>query len=116
MRTRDTILLPAVALATQPGSSLTSLGKYLDGVLTVSTKLAADLRALPAPPGDQASVDEFNAACDAMNAMFEDMTAAAKANNAKLFGGLSDEVDVASTALNAKLDAFGLRVCGTEGP
>lgn len=100
----------------QPGSSLTSLGKYLDSILTVSHKLAADLRALPAPPGDQASVDEFNAAFDAFNGKFKDMTAAAKANNAKLFGGLSDEVDVASTALNAKLDAYGLKVCGTEGP
>ena len=41
--------------------------------------------------------------------------AAAKANNPRLFGALSDEADVATTALNAKLDAYGLKTCGTAG-
>ena len=99
----------------QPGSTLPSIGRYLDAALAISNKLAADLRALPAPPGDQAAVDEFNAAFDAMNAKVKDMTAAAKANNSKLFVALSDEVDVANTALNAKLDGYGLKVCGTVG-
>jgi hypothetical protein len=98
-----------------PGSSLASLAKFFDAAMVISTKLAADLKALPAPPGDEATVNEFNAAFDALNAKAKDMTAAAKANNAKLVAALSDELDVANTALNAKLDAYGLKVCGTTG-
>jgi hypothetical protein len=98
-----------------PGASLASLGKYFDAILVVSNKLEADLKALPAPPGDEAAVNEFVAAFDALLAKAKDMSAAAKANNPKLVAALSDEVDVANTAANAKLDAYGLKVCGTTG-
>jgi len=99
----------------QPGSSLASVTKYLDSVVGVSTKLATDLKALPAPPGDEAAVADFLAAFDTLNAKGKETSAAAKANNPKLVVALSDEVDVASTALNAKLDAYGLKTCGTVG-
>jgi hypothetical protein len=98
-----------------PGASLTSLGRYLDALLVVSTKLAADLKAITAPPGDEGTVGEFVAAFDTMNAKLKEMSAAAKANNPKLFSGLSDEGNVANTALNAKLDAYGLKTCGSAG-
>lgn len=99
----------------QPGNSLSSLARYLDALLVVSNKLAADLKALPAPPGDEATVGEFNTAMDTLNNKFKETSAAAKANNARLVVGLSDELDVATTALNAKLDAYGLKTCGTSG-
>ena len=99
----------------QPGNSLSSLARYLDAFLAVSNKLAADLKALPAPPGDEATVNEFHNAFDSLNAKFKEASAAAKANNARLVVGLSDELDVGSTALNAKLDAYGLKTCGTSG-
>jgi hypothetical protein len=102
------------AIAT-PGSTLASVSKYFDAVMVISNKLAADLKALPTPPGDEGAVNEFNAAFDALNAKGKDTAAAAKANNAKLVVALSDELDVAGTALNAKLDAYGLKVCGTTG-
>jgi hypothetical protein len=98
-----------------PGNSLASLGRYLDAFLVVSNKLATDLKALPAPPGDETTVAEFNAAMETLNNKFKETTAAAKANNARLVVGLSDELDVATTALNAKLDAYGLKTCGTSG-
>lgn len=98
-----------------PGSTGASVARYLDAVLAVSVKLATDLKALPAPPGDGATVGEFGPALDAMNARIKEVSAAAKANNQKLAGALSDEVEVASTALNAKLDAYGLKTCGTAG-
>ena len=55
------------------------------------------------------------AATDALNAKVKDWSAAAKANHPKLVAALSSEVGVASTAVNAKLDAYGLTVCGTAG-
>lgn len=98
---------------TAPASTGASLGRFLDSVLAISTKLAADLKALPPPPGDDATVAEFHAAFDNLNAKLKEISAAAKANNSKLFAALSDEADVASTALNAKLDAYGLTACGS---
>jgi hypothetical protein len=98
-----------------PGSTLASVGRYLDSLLVISNKLATDLKAIPAPPGDEATVGEFVAAFDTMNAKLKEMSAAAKANNPRLFSGLSDEADVANTALNAKLDAYGLKTCGSTG-
>jgi hypothetical protein len=100
---------------TPPGSSAASVGKFFDAELAISNKLATDLRALPVPPGDEATVTDLLAAFDALNAKAKDITAAAKANNAKLVGALSSDLDVATTALNAKFDAYGLTVCGTSG-
>jgi len=99
----------------KPANSLAALGKYLDSVLGISTKLVTDLKALPAPPGDEATVAEFITAYDSLNAKGKEISAAAKANNPKLVVALSDETDVADTALNAKLDAYGMKSCGTVG-
>lgn len=98
-----------------PGNSLASVGRYLDSLLVISNKLAADIKAVPAPPGDEATVGELATAFDSVNAKVKEMTAAAKSNNPRLFGALSEETDVATTALNAKLDAYGLKTCGTAG-
>jgi predicted small lipoprotein YifL len=99
----------------QPGNSAASLVKYLDTILTLSTKLATDLKAVPAPPGDEGTVGEFLTAMDTLNAKVKDVSAAAKANNARLVGGLLDELNVAGTAVDAKLDAYGLTTCGSKG-
>jgi len=98
-----------------PSPSLATAGRYLDALLVVFNKLATDLKALPAPPGDEATVVDIGTALDGTNAKIKESSAAAKANNPRLFGALSDELDVATTALNAKLDAYGLKTCGTEG-
>lgn len=98
-----------------PTSSNTSTVRYIDAQLVVSTKLATDLKAVAAPPGDEATVGEISVAFDSFNTKLKEMSAAAKANNPRLFGALSDEADVATTALNAKLDAYGLKTCGTAG-
>ncbi|HEV2760115.1 MAG TPA: hypothetical protein VGV86_11160 [Acidimicrobiales bacterium] len=98
-----------------PGSSLASLGRYLDAVLPLVVKLATDLRALPVPPGDEGVVADYLAAIDSLNAKSKEASAAAKANNTRLLGALAQELEVAGTAVNAKLDAYGLKTCGTVG-
>jgi hypothetical protein len=100
----------------EPGNSPASLARYFDSLNGVTTKLTTDLRALTTPPGDEASVGEFLGAMDAFNAKLKEVSAAARANNSRLAGGLFDELDVANTAINAKLDAYGLKVCGSTGP
>jgi len=96
-----------------PGSSLASLGRYLDQVLPLSDKLVKDLRAIPVPPGDEAAVADYLSAMDALNVKSKEAGAAAKANNPRLLGALAQELEVAGTAATAKLDAYGIRGCGS---
>jgi hypothetical protein len=96
-----------------PGSTAASLARYFDAELAITNKLSTDIRALPVPPGDEATVTDFLAAEDALNAKAKEISTAAKANNTKLVGALLDEVSVANTAANAKLDAYGLKACGS---
>ena len=98
-----------------PGSSLASVSRYIDTQLVIFNKLVTDLKAVPAPPGDEATVGEFVTAFDAFTAKIKEVGAAAKANNPRLYEALSEEADVATTALDAKLDAYGLKTCGTSG-
>ncbi|MGI8809995.1 MAG: hypothetical protein ACR2KK_19555 [Acidimicrobiales bacterium] len=98
-----------------PGNTGASVARYIDAIVVISTKLANDIKAIPAPPGDEATVGEFVTAFEGVNVKLKEISAAARANNQRLTGALSDETDVATTALNAKLDAYGLKTCGTSG-
>lgn len=98
-----------------PGNSLASAARSLDMLLVLQEKLTTDLRAIPVPPGDQAAVQDYLAALDALNAKTKEFSAAAKANNARLVIALNDEFQVAANAVSAKFDAYGLDVCGTVG-
>lgn len=98
------------------GTSAAALGRFLDQELALTLKLATDIKGLTAPPGDGTTVADMAAAMDSVNAKVADLIAAVKANNTRLAGALFDEIDVATTALNAKFDAYGLPVCGSSGP
>lgn len=98
-----------------PGNSLASTSRYLDAQLVISDKLAADLKAITVPPGDEATVADFLGALENLNAKGKEVSSAAKSNNPRLVLALVDEVNVAGTALNSKLDAYGLKGCGTVG-
>jgi hypothetical protein len=99
----------------QPGSTAASLNRYIDAFTPVMSKFVTDLRALTVAPGDEGTIGELTAAIDNLLGKFKEIGAAAKANNARLVGGLVDELDVAGTAVNAKFDAYGLTVCGSTG-
>jgi hypothetical protein len=99
----------------EPGrnASLATAARYLDAQLVLSRKLATDFKALTTPPGDETPVADILASLDALNAKGQAVLDAIKANNPQLVLGLVDDVEVAGNALNAKLDAYGLKVCGT---
>ena len=98
-----------------PGATLASTSRFLDAQLVISDKLAADLKAITVPPGDEAAVADFLGALDNLNAKGKEVSAAAKSSNPRLVLALVEEVEVAGTALNSKLDAYGLKTCGTVG-
>jgi len=104
----------ANALGPLPASAAARI-RWFDSLLGLMRKLSSDLSAAPAPPGDESAVAEVVAAFDAFTAKTNEFVDALRANNAKLIVALGDEVDVAGTALTAKFDAYGLRVCGSVG-
>ena len=96
-----------------PGNSQASFTRFIDAINGVSTKLATDFKALQVPPGDEATVADMLAAIDGLNAKAKEAVDAARAGNQRLFFALVDDLNVAQTAVNAKLDAYGLKVCGS---
>lgn len=96
-----------------PGNSLASFNRFIDAVNGVSTKLATDMKALQVPPGDEATVADMIGAIDGLNTKAREAIDAVKAGNERLFVALVDELRVAQTSVNAKLDAYGLKTCGS---
>ena len=97
----------------QPGANLPAVSRYFDNYLPITTKLLADLKALPTPPGDEPAVTEMTAAFDSTMVRLKEFGAAAKANNPRLLAALSQELDLAFTSVNAKFDAYGMKACGS---
>jgi len=98
-----------------PGTTQASFTRFIEAINAVSTKLATDIKALQTPPGDEATIADVLAAIDGLNAKVKEAIAAAKTGNGRLVLALSDELSVAETAVNAKLDAYGLKLCGSAG-
>jgi len=105
----------AGAVARPSTPTMAAAARYFDAILPVASKLVGDFKTIPVPPGDETLVSEMIASLDTVNAKIKDMSAAAKANNPRLLGGLTEELGVADTASNAKLDAYGLKACGSVG-
>lgn len=99
----------------QPGSTLSSLSRFIDRYLPIYEKFVVDFKAMTVAPGDDGAVGEIVTALDGALPKFKELSSAAKANNARLVGALFEELGVAGTALDAKLDAYGLKACGSGG-
>jgi len=95
-------------------SNPTDIARYFGQGLDIMTKASSDLRALPAPPGDEATVADMLAAQDKVNAKIGELRDAAAAGNQSHFIAAGQELDVLGTAADAKLDAYGLAVCGSN--
>lgn len=94
-------------------TDLRSLARFMDALLPIAERVDQQLGALPVPPGDEQVVKEMLDAQKAATAKAREIGAAARANNERLTGALTEELDVLQTAANAKADAYGLQACGT---
>jgi len=94
-------------------SSARAFGVYLDSILAVSNKGAADLHALAIPPGDDSTVNAWLADLDALNAKVAEASKAAKAGDQTKVVAIAEASAPLETAANAKADAYGVRACGT---
>ena len=90
------------------------LARYLDDGLSIVTKLMTDLRALPVPPGDEGAVADMLTAQDKADAKIREMRDAASRADESTFAAASHELDPLVTAADAKFDAYGLGICGSN--
>lgn len=95
-------------------SNQADIARYFGQGVDIMTKASSDLRALPAPPGDEATIADMLAAQDKVNAKVGELRDAAAAGNQSRFIAAGQELDVLGTAADAKLDAYGLAVCGSN--
>ncbi len=97
------------------GTTLAAFGRFLAAYVPIEQKLITDIKALVAPPGDEATIADMLAAQDKVIANDKDTQAAAQKGNAAQV----DKFDTLNTALitqaHAKFDAYGLRNCGSLG-
>lgn len=82
--------------------------------LSIMTKLMKDLRALAVPPGDEAPMAEILTAQDKAIAKFTEMRDAATNNDSQRYTASQVEFATLTTAADAKWDAYGLAVCGSN--
>jgi hypothetical protein len=97
-----------------PRSDPRDLGRYIGALLPIVEKLAIDLRALPVPPGDEATVAEAMSSLERMNDKAKELRDAALAGDRSRFLAVDEELTIMGTAADAKLDAYGLSVCGSN--
>lgn len=99
----------------EPGSSVTSFGRFVDRYLPVYTQVVDGFKALVPPPGDEETVGAIVGDFEAALPKIKEVATAAKANNPRLVLALFEELDLATTQIDAKLDAYGLKACGSLG-
>lgn len=95
-------------------SSLRGEARVVDSYVRILDKLVADLRALTPPPGDEPTLEGFYAAQQQVIDKAKEAGAAASAGNERLFDSVVEQLQVLTTAANAKADAYGLDDCGTR--
>ncbi len=98
----------------EPRADPRALARALDQVLQVADRMESDLKALPVPPGDETAVADMLAAQDKVLAKEAEMRDAAAAGDGSRLLAANQEETVLGTAADAKLDAYGLGICGSN--
>ncbi len=102
------------AIGEPPLDAADDLSGYLEAILAIQVRLGDELRALPVPPGDEATVAEMLDAYDKITAMGRTMTAAVANGDEAGFVVATREITTLGPAADAKLDGYGLGVCGSN--
>jgi len=106
MRELETVVVPK--------SGNAAIGRYLTQTLQIVQKWVGELKALPVPPGDEATVADIITSLDKVTAKWAEAPGAASAGDRSRFEAISREMSPLNTAADAKLDAYGLSICGSN--
>ena len=98
----------------RPPSGPRDLSRFFNAFTPIVTKLVADLKALPVPPGDEAVIGEIMTGLDKGLDQNREMRDAALAGDVSRFNAIDGEATILTTAIDAKLDAYGLTTCGSN--
>ena len=90
------------------------LNRFFNQMLPVAEKLVTDLKALPVPPGDESTLADAVSGLERMNDKSREVRDAAAAGDRSRILAIDEEGSVLSTAVSAKLDAYGLTSCGSN--
>lgn len=88
--------------------------RFLTVFVDPVVKLVADLRLIPVPPGDEEKLNEMFAAMDQVNERARDLGPAIDAQDGDRYDAVAREMSTLSTAADARLDEYGLGVCGSN--
>jgi hypothetical protein len=97
-----------------PGKDQAKLKQVVDQAIPITSDGLAQLRQLPQPPGDEATIQGFFAKLDKLIGDLKDESAALGANDMNRAGQIASNFKADSTAANDAANAYGLTVCGSS--
>jgi uncharacterized protein YqgV (UPF0045/DUF77 family) len=109
--TRCLTAMEAVTSLAKPKTG-PELSRFVAESTAMFDKLTVDMKALPVAPGDEGTVAEMFVAVEKANAKMKEVGAAAVAGDLKRMNTLQKEFDALDDAAGAKLEGYGLNVCG----
>jgi hypothetical protein len=97
-----------------PGTDPTKLKQVVDQAIPITSDGLAQLRQLPQPPADQATIEGFFAKLDKLIGDLKDESAALGAHDMNRASQIASNFKADSTAANDAANAYGLTVCGSS--
>ncbi len=87
---------------------------YFGATVDILDRMAAGIGAIPAPPGDEARIEEILQAQQAAQAKGREFHAAAADEDFNRMDALYQELAALIAVADAKWDAYGLAICGSQ--
>jgi hypothetical protein len=97
-----------------PGTDPAKLKQVVDQAIPITSDGLAQLRQLPEPPADKATIEGFFAKLDKLIGDLKDESAALQANDVNRASQIASNFKADSAAANDAANAYGLTVCGSS--
>jgi len=94
--------------------SFSEMKAYAESILAINGKAEAQIRAVAAPPGDEAAIGAIIAAQDSLLAKYRAVRAAAESHDGRSAVALAKDLDVLGAQQDSLADGYGLKYCGTS--
>lgn len=98
--------------AVRPIRNVNDADRFFNEQTAIVSKMVADLKALPVPPGDEATVAAAITSLENLMGKVRELISAAKAGDVKRVSAIEKEGDAIEVDANAKFNAYGLTACG----
>jgi len=95
-----------------PGQDPTKLLSVVQQAIPITDNALTQLRALPLPKGDEATLRSFYSKMDAVVSGLRQEAAALEASDLQKAQTVADSLDTATKAANDAANSYGLTVCG----